>query len=173
MCEPTTLMVLSAASSVAQVFAQQQAADAQNRANRQQYANTMAARAANLNQTNLEMSQEREASMQKLEENNLKAREATSTARVAAGESGVSGLSVDALLADLGTKQNRYNSSVVTNYDRALGAIENQRQNISTNAASQINSLKTPAMPDYFTAGLRIGNAIYKYNNPGMQTQVG
>lgn len=171
MCEPTTLMALTVASSAAQVIAQQQAASAQSAANQRQYQNTMQARAANLNQANLEMSQEREASMQKLEENNLAARAATSTARVSAGESGVSGLSVDALLSDLGTKQNRYNSSVVTNYDRAMGAIENQRQNINTNAASQINSLKTPAMPDYFTAGLRIGNAIYKYNNPGMVVQ--
>lgn len=171
MCEPTTLMALTVASSAAQVIAQQRAASAQSAANQRQYENTMRAYAANINQTNLEMSQEREASMQKLDENNLAARAAVSKARVAAGESGVSGLSVDALLSDLGTKQNRYNSSVVTNYDRAMGAIESQRQNIGTNAASQINSLKTPAMPDYFSAGLRIGNAIYKYNNPGMVVQ--
>lgn len=171
MCEPTTLMALQVATAAAGVVAQQQAASAQTAANYRQYDNTMRARAANLNQANLEMSQEREASMQKIEENNLAARAATSKARVGAGEAGVSGLSVDALLSDLGTKQNRYNSSVVTNYDRAMGAIENQRQNIGTNAASQINSLKTPAMPDYFSAGLRIGNAIYKYNNPGMVVQ--
>lgn len=166
MCEPTTIMALSIASSAAGVVAQQQAADAQADANQRQYDATMRARAANLNQTNLAAVQEREASMQKLEENNMKAREATSAARVSSGEAGVSGLSVNALLADLGNKQNRYNSSVSANYDRSMGAIENQRQNVQANAESTINSLKTPAAPDYLGAALRIGNAVYDYKNP-------
>jgi hypothetical protein len=161
-----TMVALTIASSAAQLIAQQQAADAQTAANQRQYQNTMQARAANLNQTNLEMTQEREAAMQKLTENNLAARAAVSTAKVSSGEAGVSGLSVDALMSDLGNKQNRYNSSVSTNYDRSMGAIENQRQNIGINAASQINSLKTPAMPDYFGAALRIGNSVYNYQNP-------
>jgi hypothetical protein len=154
------------ASTTASVIAQQQAADAQEASNWRQYQASMAARAANLNQTNLEASQEREGAMQRLEENNLKAREATSTARVAAGEAGVSGLSVDALLADLGTKQNRYNSSVSSNYDRSLGAIRSQRENINISATNQINSLKAPQQPDYLGAALRIGTAAYDYQNP-------
>lgn len=171
MCEPTTLMALQVATAGASLIAQQQAASAQSASNQRQYQNIMEARAANWNQTNLAQQQEREAAMQKMGENDLAARSATATAKVSAGESGVSGLSVDALLADIGNKQNRFDTSVATNYDRSTGAINNQRENININASSQINSLKTPAMPDYFTAGLRIGNAIYKYNNPGMVTQ--
>jgi hypothetical protein len=166
MCEPTTIMALSIASSAAGLVAQNQAASAQSAANQRQYQAAMQARAANLNQTNLEASQERAGSMQKLEENNLRAREAAATARVSAGESGISGLSVDALLSDLGNKQSRYNSSVATNFDSSMGAIENQRQNIQTSAANQINSLKSPAAPDYMGAALRIGTAVYDYNNP-------
>jgi len=163
MCEPTTILAIaSVASTVASVSAQSQAADAQSAANQRQYENTMRARAANLNQTNLMQQQEREAGSQQLEQNNMAARAAKSTATVSAGESGISGLSVDALLADLGTKQNRFNSSVVTNYDNSSMAIANQRENVDINAASQINSLKTPAMPDYFGAALRIGNAAYR-----------
>lgn len=163
MCEPTTILAIaSVASTVASVSAQSQAARAQSAANQRQYENTLKARAANLNQTNLMQQQEREAGSQQLEQNNMAARAARATAAVSAGESGISGLSVDALLSDLGNKQNRYNSSVVTNYDSAMGAIENQRQNIDINAASQINSLKTPAMPDYFGAALRIGSAVYQ-----------
>jgi hypothetical protein len=158
----TALAIASVASTAATVAAQAQAARAQTAANQRQYENTMRARAANLNQTNLMQQQEREAGSQKLEENNMAARAARSTATVAAGENGISGLSVDALMADLGTKQNRFNSSVVTNYDNASMAIANQRENIDINAASQINSLKTPAMPDYFGAALRIGNAAYQ-----------
>lgn len=160
MCEPTTILAIaSVASTVASVSAQSQAASAQSAANQRQYENTIRARNANINQTNVMQQQEREAASQKLEQNNMAARAAKSTATVSAGENGISGLSVDALLADLGTKQGRYNSSVQTNFDNSTMAIANQRENIDINAASQINSLKTPAMPDYFGAALRIGNA--------------
>lgn len=167
MCEPTTILAIaSVASTVASVSAQSQAASAQSAANQRQYENTMRARNANINQTNLMQQQEREAGSQKLEQNNMAARAAKSTATVSAGENGISGLSVDALISDLGTKQNRFNSSVQTNFDNSTMAIANQRENIDINAASQINSLKTPAMPDYFGAALRIGNAVYNgYNN--------
>lgn len=160
MCEPTTILAIaSVASTVASVSAQSQAASAQSAANQRQYENTMKARAANLNQTNLMQQQEREGAVQKIDQNNMAARAAKATATVAAGENGISGLSVDALLSDLGTKQGRFNSSVQTNFDNTTMAISNQRENIDINAASQINSLKTPAMPDYFGAALRIGNA--------------
>lgn len=159
---PALMQGLQIASAVVSVVGQMQAQQAQEQANQRQYEATMQARAANLNQTNLMQQQEREASMQKLEENNLKATAARSTARVSSGEAGISGLSVDALLADINTKQNRFDSAVQTNYDRAGTAIDSQRINIQTNAANQINQLKTPAMPDYFSAALRIGNALNK-----------
>ena len=160
MCEPTTMLAIaSVVSTGASVVSQSQAASAQSAANQRQYENTIRARDANVNQTNLMQQQEREAGSQQLEQNNMAARAARSTAAVSAGESGISGLSVDALLSDLGTKQNRFNSSVVTNYDNSSMAIANQRDNIDINAASQINSLKTPAMPDYLGAALRIGSA--------------
>lgn len=163
MCEPTTILAIaSVASTVASVSAQRQAASAQEQANQRQYDNSLRAMAANVNQTNAEHTQQREASMQKLEENNMAARSAAATASTAAGENGVSGLSVDALMSDIGTKQQRYNTSVDTNYQNIESAINNQRENIGINTASQINGLKTPAMPDYFTAGLRIGDAIYR-----------
>lgn len=163
MCEPTTMMVLSIASSVASVVAQQQAADAQAAANQRQYDNTMQAYRANVNQTNLMQQQEREGAYQKIEENSMRARAAQAKARTASGESGISGLSVDSLLGDMEFDRNRYETSVRTNYDRAEGAIRNQRDNVYFNAASQINALKTPEMPDYFGAALRIGNAFGKY----------
>lgn len=158
------MLALSIGSAVSGVVAQQNAASAQEAYNQRQYQNVMQARAANFNQVNLEQQQERENAMQKLEQNDLNARAAASTARVSAGESGVSGLSVDSLLADIGTKSNRYTTSVDTNYDRVSQALNNQRQNIDINAASQINQLKTPQAPDYLGAALRIGTAAYDYD---------
>jgi hypothetical protein len=164
MCDPVTMTVLTVASSAASVYGQQQAANAQEAANQRQYENIMQARASNINQTNLMQQQERESAMQRQESNNLRARAAQSTATVSAGESGISGLSVDALLADLGTQQNRFNTSVDTNFDRSTQAIAIQRDNASINAASQINQLKTPQAPDYLGAALRIGTAVGDYD---------
>lgn len=170
MCEPTTILAIaSVASAAGTVVAQSQAADAQSASNQRQYENTMRAYRENVNQTNLMQQQEREGSLMRMEDNNLKARAAASTAAVASGESGVSGLSVDALLGDISFDQNRYNSSVQTNFDRAQGAISNQRENVYANAASTINGLQTPAAPDYLGAGLRIAKAGYDYKQ---QTKV-
>lgn len=164
MCEPTTILAIaSVASAAGSVVAQSQAADAQSASNQRQYDNTMRAYRENVNQTNLMQQQEREGSLMKVEDNNMKARAAASTASVAAGENGISGLSVDALMGDISFDQNRFNSSVQTNFDRAQGAISNQRENVYSNAASQINGLQTPASPDYLGAGLRIAQAGYDF----------
>jgi len=167
MCPPV-IMALQVASVIGSVAAAQSAADAQSSANKRQYENTMRAYRENIAQTNLEHGQEREASMQKLNENDIAARAGMATATVAAGESGVTGMSVDHLMMGLSGKQNRYNSAVTTNYDRVEGALNNQRDNVYANAASTINGLKTPATPDYLGSALRIGEvgvaADKKYN---------
>jgi len=165
MCDPTTAMlVITAATSAISIDAQQQQVKYTNAQNEQQYKNAIAARDANINQTNLEMVQEREGTMQKLEQNNLKADAAKSTAFTAAGESGISGLSVGSLLDSISMDQSRYNTAVATNYDRSMGAIETQRQNANTSAANVIAGIRTPNMPDYATAGLRIGDSYLKYS---------
>ena len=171
MCNATAMMVLNVASTVAGVYGQQQQAKAQEAYNDQQAKNTMEAYKANLEQTNLMQSQEHAAATQKVNENNRAAEAAKATALVSAGESGISGLSVDALLANLSGEQARYNESVNQNYQNASMAIDNQRTNAQVNAASQINSLKTPQSPDYLGAALRIGQATYDYKNPRVNSK--
>jgi hypothetical protein len=167
MCEPATITAgLAIASAVGGVYAQRQMANAQEDYNQKQYANTMQAFRDNIAQTNLMQDQEHAQAVQQKTINNMQAAKALSTAAVSAGESGVSGLSVDALLSDLAGQRDRYNESVDTNYQNASAAIDNQRRNISTQAASQINSLRTPQMPDYLGAGLRIATAYDNYKNP-------
>ena len=171
MCNATAMLVLNVASTVAGVYGQQQQAKAQKAYNDQQAKNTMEAYKANLEQTNLMQSQEHAAATQKVNENNRAAEAAKATALVSAGESGISGLSVDALLANLSGEQARYNESVNQNYENASMAIDNQRTNAQVNAASQINSLKTPQSPDYLGAALRIGQAAYDYKNPRVNSK--
>ena len=171
MCNAVAMFALNVASTVAGVEGQRQQAKAQNAYNDQQAKNAMEAYRANLAQTNLMQSQEHAAATQKVNENNRAAEAAKAKALVSAGESGISGLSVDTLLADLSGEQARYNESVDQNYQNASMALDNQRTNARVNAASQINSLKTPQSPDYLGAALRIGQATYDYKNPRVNSR--
>ena len=166
MCNATAMFALQVASTLAGVEGQRQQAKAQSAYNDQQAKNAMEAYRANLAQTNLMQSQEHAAATQKVNENNRAAEAAKAKALVSAGESGISGLSVDALLADLSGDQARYNESVNQNYENASMALDNQRTNAQVNAASQINKLETPKSPDYLGAALKIGQAAYDYKNP-------
>lgn len=181
MCEPTTLvaasLALTAASTAATVYSQQQAADAQAATNQRQYENQMAAYNANVAQSNMDLAnlnrlktQEAEDASAKKISANADARRDMAKATVAAGESGISGLSVDALLAELGGKAGNANTNIETNYLRRDNALEMDRSNIYTTktnnwaqTASAINSLKTPTQPDYIGAGLRIAGAGVTY----------
>ena len=167
MCEPATLtaatLAITAASAAATVYSQQQQADAQRAVNDRQSKNIYAANAANQNQVNIQEQQSREQAIQKKTENDMLARSAISTAQTSAGESGVGGLSVGYLLADLAGKRDRFNTSVDTNYNYAYQNSENQRANVAYDATSAINGLKTPALPDYIGSGLRIAQAGIDY----------
>lgn len=181
MCEPTTLvaasLAMAAASTAATVYSQQQAADAQAATNQRQYDNQMAAYNANIAQSNMDLAnlnrlktQEAEDASAKKIGVNAEARRDMAKATVASGESGVSGLSVDALIAELGGKAGTANTNIDTNYLRRDNALEMDRSNIYTTktnnwaqTASAINSLKTPTQPDYIGAGLRIAGAGITY----------
>ena len=181
MCEPTTLvaasLALTAASTAATVYSQQQAADAQAATNQRQYDNQMAAYNANIAQSNTDLANLNRLKQQEAEDAsakkigvNAEARRDMAKATVASGEAGVSGLSVDSLLAELGGKAGNANTNIETNYLRRDNALEMDRSNIYTTktnnwaqTASAINSLKTPTQPDYIGAGLRIAGAGVQY----------
>lgn len=164
MCEPTTLMALQIASAVGGLYAQQQAANAQERANTQNYNNQMTAYRYNLANANATKVQEAENLAAKKMEINADVTRKQAAATVAAGEAGVSGLSVDALLAGIAGDGGRANTNAEVNYLRADRAIEADKMNSWSNAAGVIGSMKTPQSPDYLGAGLRIADAAYKYN---------
>ena len=164
MCEPTTIMMaaslaIAAASSVSTIESQRQQANAQNKANDRQYESDMEAYRNNLAQTDLQGQQATKQASQKMFENSLAARQAQSTATVNAGENGVGGLSVDALLGDIDTRQANYDNSVMSNLRDTQASLDSQKQNIRTNTNSQINSLVSPTAPNYLGEALKIGSA--------------
>lgn len=151
---------LSAIGTGAGLYGQQQAAHAQEKSNAVQRQNAITARNQNLTQIELQKQQVTQQAGEKVYENNLQARKALSTARVSAGESGVSGLSVDSLLAEIESSQSRYNTSVTGNLSNSISGFDLQRENAQASASNQVASLKTPQMPDYLGASLRIGSTL-------------
>jgi hypothetical protein len=164
MCDPVTAtLVITAASAASSVYAQDQAAKAQSKANTQTYNSQMQAYNTNIANANLMKSQESDNLAVTKMENNTKARRDEAKATVAAGEAGVSGLSVGGLLAELRGSAGSANMTAETNYLRRDAAIEMDRQNAWASTASSINSLKTPQQPDYIGAGLKIAQAGVDY----------
>ena len=116
MCEPTTIasIAMGVASAGLQIQGQRIQAQTQcrvqenaSKVERQRYLNEVSS-------LRTQQGQEQVAAAQKLQANKTKAREARATARVSAGEAGVAGLSVDALMNDLTRKEAMYNNSVNT-----------------------------------------------------------
>jgi len=111
MCDPVTLtaLALGAASAGSQVVGQRQMAKTQAKvqanasaAERQRYLQEVSS-------MRVQQGQEEVAAAQRVNESARKAREARATARVSAGEAGVAGLSVDALINDLTKQEAEFN----------------------------------------------------------------
>ena len=169
MCEPTTIalatLALSAATTVAGVAGQQQqasaTASAQNDFNRQTERNQLVARNQNLANLENQRNTAREDTTEQVNLNAMALRKAQATARVSAGESGVSGLSVDALLRDLSGRAGFDNATATENYLRQDESINARRENVQNGAVSAVNSIRNPVIqaPDYLGAALKIGQA--------------
>ena len=168
MCEPTTIMLaITAATAVAGVVSQQNAADSQAEFNTNQAKNLMLSRGENANQINLQRVQSTDAAGQKINANNTALREAQATSLARAGPSG---LSVDALLSDMGRKGATYNESVNANLDRTNLALDSQLTNVNSQTTSGFNQMKTPQAPDYLGTALKIGSSYMGASNASGST---
>lgn len=169
MCDPVSIaaasFALTTVSTVSNVIAQQQQAraqaDAQNKYNRQIEQNQLIARNQNLAGLEMERKYAFQDATEQINQNTLAARRAQATARVSAGEAGLSGLSVDSLLRDLAGQAGYDNATATENYLRQDANINFRRENAQNEAVSAVNSVRQPVIqrPDYLGAALRIGTA--------------
>lgn len=163
MCDPVTSAILgfaaSAASTVVGYEQQVAAAEQQNeyyvanakRANesaKQQYA-----------QTQQRMLQEQATAAQDKQDAAREGRAAQATALVSAGESGVAGLSVDALLREFTSRTSNYKDRVDQQTEWSMAQLNNEMKGIKAQADDRINSVQRAAKPSFFDAGLRIATA--------------
>lgn len=148
--------VISAASSVMAYQQQATQAEAQNEyyENNRREANQAAVNTY-ASQQNRALQEQKAASQQKQEVavEGLKAR---STAEVAAGESGVSGLSVDALVGDFYGQQGRYERTLDNNYAMQSDYLRGEMDATQSQAQGRINSVQQAQKPSFAGAAIRI-----------------
>ncbi|MDR7145555.1 hypothetical protein [Rhizobium sp. BE258] len=168
MCvDPISLIgfTISAASTAVGFVGESAAADEQNRMYQEN------AQRANQNArdqmfaTQQRMLQEQEAGAAEKINTMKEARAAKATATVAAGESGVNGLSVEALLQEFDGRAASYNDRVDQNTDWTMNQLNAEMKGIRANAEDRINSVQRASKPSFWDAGLRImGSGLDAYN---------
>ena len=156
MCSPAIAAVgLGIAQGGAQIMGQSQMASAQARSQSQASA---AERRRYLNEVSsmrIQQRQEQIAAAQRIRESAVKAQQARSTARVSAGEAGVSGISVDALINDLTREEASYRFA--TNEQTKMNDVNRTLQLRDAGLGFQNNMLRINRpieQPDYLSASL-------------------
>lgn len=165
---------VGAAQAVMGFSAQQQQADQQNA---YYAANADAARRAAIAQYANEQNaiiQKRNAADQDVLETRIQALQARGTAYNAAGESGVTGLSVNALIDDYYGREGRRVDSIDQNYQMDRDYLRAQMDSTQATAESRINSVQRAQPPSFADAAIRIAGAAVgalgnytKMTNPG------
>lgn len=152
-------LAVSAASSVAGFAQQSQQADQQHQLYEENRRNAIQAFQDKQVATNNRMVQEQEAAAGTKFDASLKANAAKATAITAAGESGVSGLSIEGLLGDFSARTDRFNDRVDNNLDWTLAQLQSEKKGQAATTANQINSVRDADKPSFLDAGLRIAGA--------------
>ncbi len=149
MCDPTAMMVMG---NIVKFGEDQQRAAA----------NTKAANAAYLSDTrqlNLQQREYEEAEAQRSFDADLQAARDTSKAMTAAGESGVSGLSVDALMNDI-LRQNLFDDNKAnSNLNMGKAQIAQEKEGAKAGRQSRINQVPYPS---FASTALQIGGGMYE-----------
>ena len=150
-------MGMGAAQSILSIQGQRQSAKAQARAQANQ---TKAEQQRLLQQQSAERINQRfqeEQVANQLQKSSIKAMEARATARVSAGESGVSGISVDSLMNDLTRKQAVYNFGLTRQLEQGNIATDLRMQDFSQGSYQRQLSINQPIKQPNYLEGLLSG----------------
>ena len=165
MCPPIIAVGLGIAQMGAQISGQRQMAKTQAKvqanasaAERQRYLQEVSS-------MRVQQGQEQVAAAQRINESAKKAREARATARVSAGEAGVAGLSVDALINDLTREEAEYSFATQQQLQMNDVGRSMQLQNAGLGFTNNMLRINKPIeKPDYLGAaisGAQTGMSTY------------
>lgn len=156
---------MTAASAAASHSAESDAADQQNRLYAQNRANAQAAFTDNQVALSTRQSQEMEAAAAQTFDSQLEARKAKATNVVAAGESGVNGISIESLIAGIDGKEARYEDRIGQQTDWTLNQLQAEKKSSGYQMVDRINSVRQADKPSFVSTGLKIaGGAVDSFS---------
>jgi len=100
--------------------------------------------------------QEAKASSQDLQDLNREALQGRATANVAAGEAGVTGLSVDALINDYYGQEGRQERTLSNNYQMTIDGLRDEMTGTQRQAEGRINSVPQGQKPSFASTAINI-----------------
>ncbi len=141
MCDPTAIaigsLILGVGSAAEGYIGNKNAADA----NKAAALNTMT---QNAHDISLEQVQQKSATEQTIQQADRSARATQALARVSAGEAGVGGISVEAILGDIDRKLGEFSTTEGRNLDMALSQLEREKISGRTVASARIAAVPQP-----------------------------
>ena len=154
MCEPATIiagasLAINAGSQLANSSAQAKASKANKTA-------ALQAMAEGWKDISLQEVQQQDATALTIMQADRQARKADAIARVSAGEAGVAGASVDALVNDISAEASAFKVTQEKNLDMTITQL--QREKVSGKAVAQ-NRINAVPPPNPFAVGLTIASA--------------
>ncbi len=158
MCEPTTiLMATSLALSAAQARGQYQAQKGMNTRNRRAANQQLEYNTA---MNNVTRAQNQEDAAKAAEQLRRESAAKQATARAAAAESGVAGLSVDAVLNELSGQAAEAQQQIDTNYARQALQQDATQVGLVAQHSNTLANLPANPYPDYLGMGLKLGQGV-------------
>ncbi len=168
MAAMTSIMIgLAVAQGVSTAIGAKNAAAAQEKANQQSQSLILQNQALQIKSLQNQEDEEAKRATEALFDAQRQENAAIARARVSAGESGVSGLSVDALLNDLNFQGNENAFDIKENYKFNQTQRGLEVQGVGITSQSQINQLPTVQSPDYVGIALNTAGNAYGSYDPG------
>ncbi|MBY5581859.1 hypothetical protein [Rhizobium leguminosarum] len=149
MCDPISLasFAIGAAGQVSSFMSASQEAETQNKLAENNRIEANRAAADQYASIQERMLQEKAAAGRELETANKDAAKARATASVTSGEAGVTGISVDSLLADYNAQQGQFERTNAQNLKMTQDGLRDQLKSVKANAEGRINSVQKVAKP--------------------------
>lgn len=159
------LPILSAVAGIAQGVMGYQAAQAQYAADKRTWKNNFeSAKTATFDRydsINTRVIQEKAAATQQMEEASIEGLKARSSARTAAAEGGVSGVSVGAIVRDMLSRETRYVADTQANFGYSRDYWIGEGKAAKAAGQSQINSVPRPSKPSFLPYAVSMfGSAV-------------
>jgi hypothetical protein len=161
LCDPTAIaigsLVLGVAGTAGKAKAQNKAAKAEEKAIESNKQSALLAYRESSKDISLLEQQTQDQTNRTIQETDRAARATKALARVSAGEAGVSGISVEALLGDIDRRAGEFRTTSARNLDMVIDSLQREKASGRTIAQGRISSVQPQiAQANPFAIGLEI-----------------